>query len=59
MPLDPRLQPLVSAASAAPPSPEGLSVGELRAIAHAGMEKGFLAFGDDGPEVAGVTDWPR
>jgi acetyl esterase len=56
MPLDPRLQPLVSAASSAPPPREGLSVGELRAIAHAGMEQGFLAFGDDGPEVAGVAD---
>jgi acetyl esterase len=56
MPLDPRLQPIVDAANAVLPRPEGLSVAELRAIAHAGMEQGFLALSDDGPEVADIVE---
>ena len=56
MPLDPRLKPIVDAAAAVPPPPAELPVDERRALAHAGMERGFLALGDDGPEVADVTD---
>jgi acetyl esterase len=56
VPLDPRLQPYVDAANAAPPPPAGLSVIERRAMAHAGMERGFLALSDDGPEVATIVD---
>jgi len=48
------LRPLVEAPAPAPA--EGLSVAELRARAHAGMEQLFVGLGGDGPEVAAVEE---
>ena len=57
MPLDPRLQPLVDLMNAqAPADDTGMSVAELRARAHAGMELSYLAMGDPGPDVASIVD---
>jgi acetyl esterase len=56
MPVDPRLQPLLDAQALMPPLPEDLPPAELRALAHQGMEMGFLALMSEGPQVADVTD---
>lgn len=56
MPVDPALQPMLDAANAAPPRPEGLSIAEARANANGMMAQSFLALGDDGPEVASTVD---
>ena len=56
MPLDPRLHPVVEAMAAVPAGWVELSVTEMRARAHAGMEASFLSLGDEGPEVAETTD---
>ena len=59
MPLDPRLQPIVDAMNAQPPTDDtGLSIDELRARAHAGMELSYLALSDPGPDVASIVDRP-
>jgi acetyl esterase len=56
MPIDPRLQPFLEAIASAPPPDPSLSVAQKRAVAHAGMERGFLSFADPGPEPAATTD---
>ena len=56
MPLDPRLQPVVDAMAAVPAGGGELSVAEMRARAHAGMEASFLSLGDEGPGVAETRD---
>jgi acetyl esterase len=56
MPIDPRLQPILDAAAAAPPPDPSLSIAQKRAAAHAAMEMGFLAFSEPGPDPAATTD---
>lgn len=57
MPLDPRLQPVVDAmAGMEAAEPAALSVADMRARAHRGMEASFLSLGDAGPEVAAIDD---
>ena len=58
MPLDPALQPIVDLINeqrAAPADPNATPE-EMRAIAHAGMEVGFLAMSDDPVDVASIVD---
>jgi acetyl esterase len=57
MPLDPLLEPIVTAANSAPAPPAtGLPVAELRAAANKGMEQSFLALAEPPPALATVAD---
>jgi acetyl esterase len=57
MPLDPALQPILDLINeqVAPSNPNATPQ-EMRAAAHAGMELGFIAMGDDPVDVASVVD---
>src|SRR5262245_10101878 len=55
MSVDPKLQPILDAMNQQPPASPDATTEEMRAIAHAGMEIGFLAMGDDPVEVASVV----
>jgi acetyl esterase len=56
MPVLPALQQILDAIAASPPPPEGASVAEARANAHAMMEMSFSALQEPGPDVAQQTD---
>src|SRR6185312_6009484 len=57
MPLDPALQPILDLVNQqVAPSDAHATPEEMRAVAHAGMELGFIAMGDDPVDVASVVD---
>jgi acetyl esterase/lipase len=56
MPVDARLQPILDAAGAQGPLPDGMPIAEARAHAHKMMEQSFLMLAEEGPEVASIVD---